>query len=157
MVVQFYARKVADHRVKESARNDLMPRIMARFLPSADDVETFVHESQEIGNFVRIVLQVGVHRHDEGHCRGVEPDVEGGGLPEVSSESERADSFVFARQLRNDRPARVCRTVVDKQELDLRVDLFDDLANLRVKRFETLFFIVNGNDDRKLRHLTTPS
>ena len=98
VVVELYARQVADHAVEDAGGIDFVPGVVPDALPAADDVEIFLHLGEKTGDFVRVVLEVGVERHDDLAARGREARRERGGLAEVASEADSVDAGVFFRQ-----------------------------------------------------------
>ena len=61
---------------------------MRRVTPTAGDVIAFINLLEQGGNVFRIVLQVAIHRDDDGAVRFVEAGGEGRSLAEIAAEAD---------------------------------------------------------------------
>jgi hypothetical protein len=76
----------------EDLRRDPAPeRVTPVRLPTGDEIEAFVELREEAGDFTRIVLQVGVDRHDDLTLGVSEAGRERGRLAEVPAQPDDAD------------------------------------------------------------------
>src|SRR5882757_4512886 len=120
--------------------------------PAADDVVTLFELGEEVGDLLRIVLEIAVHGEDEVALGVVEAGGEGGGLAEVAAELDDENAAVYGGDLFKQAVGPVAGTIVDE-------DQFEGLADLLHYRFETvveggdvLFFVMERNDDGIFRH-----
>ena len=66
-------------------------RVVAPGLPAGDEVEALVELREELRDLGRVVLQVGVDRHDDLAARLEEAGLERRGLPEVAAQVDHDD------------------------------------------------------------------
>ena len=149
VVVQFHARQAADHGVEDPRRQDLVPGIVADLLPAADDVEIVFHGGQEPRDLVRIVLQVGVERHDHLAADQGEAGAQGGRLAEVAAEANAADLRIGRGQAADDVPGIVPGTIIDEDHVQLVAVGRGHFTDLAMQGFQALGLVVYGNDDGK--------
>ena len=91
-------------------------RIAARDAPARRDVGA-VERVEQLGDVLRLVLQVAVHRHDQVAARAREPGVHRGVLAEVALEADDAHARVGLVQRAQLRERVVGRAVVDEDGL----------------------------------------
>ena len=117
VVVELNAVDATDHRVENSARQDLVEGVVAHLLPAADDILAGRQGREEAGDFGGVVLQVGVEGEDHVAGRALEAGLQCGGLAEVAAEPHRANVGVSRRELADDGPGGVGTAVVDEQDV----------------------------------------
>ena len=65
VIMQFHAGEPTDQPIEKPGRQTLVERVFAVLLPTADQVVAFVQQLNHRWQFCWVVLQVGVHRHDQ--------------------------------------------------------------------------------------------
>ena len=91
-----------------------MPRVVTPFLPSADHVVALVQHGQQLGNLVRIILQVGIERQDKVAASRRDPSTECRRLAEVPPKTDPPHLRVARADLLNDVPRIISGTIVDQ-------------------------------------------
>ena len=66
-------------------------RVVTARLPAGDEVEALVELGEELRDLGRVVLEVGVDRHDDVAARLEEARLQRGRLPEVAAEVDDDD------------------------------------------------------------------
>ena len=124
---------------------------MADLFPTANHIVALVHLGQESGDLARIVLQIGVERHDQLTSSPSKPGAQRSRLAEVPPKSHPANSRVPGRQSFDHRPRPVRRAVVNQDHIQLIAFGRRHLAEFTQQSFEALFFIEDGNHNREHR------
>ena len=93
-------------------------RIVPARLPAGHEVEALVELREELRDLGRIVLEVGVDRHDDLAARLEEAGLQRGRLPEVPAQADDHDVRVLVVEPGEDREAAVGRAVVDEDDLE---------------------------------------
>jgi len=137
------------HPVERPRRQHLGPGIVADLLPAADHVHALVHSGQEAGDFVGVVLEVGVQGEDQLAAGVGKPSAQGRRLPEVAAEPNPPHAGVLGGDPANRLPGAVRRAVVHENHLDLQPVRRRDLVDLLVQDLQTLLLAEHGDDDRQ--------
>jgi len=130
--MQPHAGQAAHEHVEDTARPDLVNRIVADTLPSADDVQPFIHLREKARDLLRIVLQIAIERENDVVRSSFEPSTERGRLAEVAAQTNPTHARIFRRELLDQAPGVVGRAVIDKDDLQFEVRRLRDLTQLRV-------------------------
>ena len=97
-IVEFDAGNASGGGIEEFARQRFAHRVETLLLPSGYQIVSFLPDHPvKLGDFIRRVLQVGVHGDDHVSLRGIKPAVQGCRLPVISSETYPLDVRVFSR------------------------------------------------------------
>ena len=94
VIVQLDAGQPADQPVEHARRKHFVPGVVPHLLPAADHVELVGHGRQKTGDFARVVLQVGVERHDQLAAGRMEAGAQRRGLAEIAAEPQTADARI---------------------------------------------------------------
>jgi hypothetical protein len=146
-VVDVDVREAAEHAVDQPARQRAPPRVMTAQAPAARDVGAALDCGHELGNVLRRVLEVSVHRHDDvaactGHAR-----VHRGMLAEVALEADDTDARVVLVELVELREGAVAGTVVDEDQLEADRGALERVDRAPVKLVHRLGLVEDRNDD----------
>src|SRR5262249_31122685 len=100
-IVEPHAGEPAGYPVEESGWPSLGARVLAILLPTRHEVESVLEAGEQLGDFGRIVLEVGVEGHDDVALRLAKSDGQCRGLAEVPTELDASDVGVLDGQLLN--------------------------------------------------------
>ena len=75
VIVQADACQTADEPIENTRGEHFLRRVVAGSFPAADNVVLLVHLFQELGHFVRIVLQIGVESNNRFAAGGTKAGV----------------------------------------------------------------------------------
>ena len=104
--------------VEELGGDGLAERVVAFFLPAADEVITVLGDhAVKLGDLVGTVLQVGIHRDDDVAAGIGKTGVQSRGLAIVAAEGDALHPRVLVVQPPDDLPRVVGAAVVDEQHL----------------------------------------
>ncbi len=118
VIVQPATGKPAYKPVEDPARIDLVPGVVASFLPTADNIVPFFEPVEKPGDFRRIILEIAVQGENQAASRGLKRGRQRRGFAEVATEADCGDTRVPLGKRKNDAPGTVAATVVNKDELD---------------------------------------
>lgn len=149
VVMQVKPGQLADHPVEDFTWIHLVPGVEASLFPAVDNVVSVVDLREEVRDLCWIILQVGIHHHDDVATDRVHAGGEGCCFSEVSTEANAEDARVFICQLRNNGPGFVSRSVVNENDFDVDGVGLARFQNLPVQFDQALFFVEHGNDDRQ--------
>src|SRR5205807_9455936 len=99
-----------------------------------DYIQAPANGGQEVRDFVRVVLQVGVERHHHAAARRLEPGLQRRRLAEVPAEADAADAAVGRRQFANGVPGTIGTAVVHEDDFEPHVEARGDLGDLGKER-----------------------
>lgn len=122
-----------------------------RSLPARDHVVALVELGQQAGDVGRIVLQVGVQRHDHVVARGVDAGGHRRGLAEVAAEADQAEMRIGRAGGLEVVPGAVARAVVHEDDLVGAADARNGRVELLRQGGDVRLFVEDGNDDREAR------
>src|SRR5262249_26826774 len=88
-----------------------------------------------------------VHRDYAVAARDAEAGAECELVAEVAREADAADPWIAARLVRDRRPRRVRRAVVDEDDFPVLTRLLEDRHDARDERADVLRFVVGRGDD----------
>ena len=147
-VVKPHAADARRHRVEQARGQRLGKRIVAVLLPARDQVMAGVERLEEAGDFVRVILQVGIHRDDDVAGTGADADHQGRRLAEIAPQPDRLNRRVAFRKLGHHGPGLVAAAVVDEHDVAqgkaaARTD-FDHAGHQQGQRF---FLVLGRHDD----------
>ena len=153
-VVNVHAGKLRHQPVRATRRNAPHHEIVdALFSPAADNVVALFQLFEEIWNLARVMLQIAIHREDEVSLRVVEAGGEGRGLSEIAAQLDDEDAAVYGSDLFQQFVTAIGRSVVDEHQLEAVSHWFHDGLEAVVHGGNVFFFVVEGDDNRILRHL----
>ena len=118
-------------QLKTAREQPPQERVVAPRLPAGDEVEALVELGEELRDLRRIVLEVGVDRHDDVSARLEEAGLQRRRLAEVAPEVDDDDVRRLVVEPRQHRQAPVRRAVVDEDHLErlvARLERRGDLA-----------------------------
>ena len=153
VVVQPHAGHARDDAVGDHRRDLARYRAVLPVLAPPRDhvhVRTLVHDLQQRGHVVGIVLQVAVEGHDVLAPRSVEPGLQRRGLAVVADQVERLEPGTALRQLRHGLRGCVARAVVHADQLEAAAAARQRFAHAVHEVREVLFLVVDRYDDRNL-------
>ena len=139
-----------DERVRpvEHAREQApRQRVVAAGLPAGNEVEALVELREELGDLGRVVLEVGVDRHDDLAARLEESRLERRGLSEVPTEPNHDHVRVLVVQTGQHGAAPVGRAVVDEDDLERLPSRLECRSDLTVELLERGFLVEQRDDD----------
>ena len=152
-VVNIHARKLR-HQPVRAARWDPPHHevVDALLAPARHHVVALFQLFQEVRNLVRIVLQIAVHRQDEIARRMIESSRQRRRLSEIAAQLYHQHTAVHRGNLFQQLVSLVARAVIDQHQLKAFAHLFHHLFQTRVQNGYIVFFIVERDDNRILRH-----
>src|SRR5579863_9402490 len=104
--------------VEEFGRNGLGDRVMAYFLPAAHHIVVILEDHPaQLGDLIRAVLHIGVHRDHHDATRGLEPLVQRGRFAIIALEPDAFDIGVVLAEGRDHLPAPVGAAIIHKDDL----------------------------------------
>jgi hypothetical protein len=133
----------------DAAQEEVVSTLCA---PAADNVVSLFQLCEEVGDFLRVVLEVTVHRQDEVSLSVIESGCKSGSLAEVAPEFYDEDTTVYCSDLLEEPVGSVTRAVVDKYQLEGVTDLLHHGLEAVIESGYVLFFVMEGYDDRIFRH-----
>jgi hypothetical protein len=146
--VQAQAGDAAGDPVEDLRRDAACERVAALRLPAADEVEALVELGQQPRDLRRIVLEVGVDRHDHVALGVREARRQGCRLAEVPAQPDHADVALRVVQPGQRRVGAVGRAVVDEDRLPGLAERLERGLQLVVEERHRPLLVVNGDDDR---------
>jgi len=148
-----HLREPAHHAVERVRARTLEPALpVARAAHGVDERDVaLAPASDERGNELRRILEVGVDRHDGVALGELEPAGQREILAEVPRESHAAHARVARRVVPHDRPGGVAAAVVDVEDAPVEVGAGERRAEPRVEEREDLGLVVDGHDDADQR------
>ena len=147
-VVEANAGDDAGRPVEDAREEPPDERVVPARLPARDEVEALVELREQLGDLGRVVLQVGVDRHDDVAASLEEAGLERSSLAEVPAEVDDDDVRHLVVQPGEDGHASVRRAVVDEDDLELVAPRLECRGDLGVQRLERVLLVEQGNDDR---------
>src|SRR5262249_48084904 len=111
------AGKPADHPVEHSAGVNLVPGVMPRLLPAADDIKAFDKLRQESRDLGWVVLEIAIECKDQFSARNLERSRECGCLSKIPAQANGKQPGIAFRQLGQHSPGSVATAIVDEDEL----------------------------------------
>ena len=120
---------VAQLNQREKSR--LQERVVAPRLPARDEVEALVELREQLRDLGRVVLEVGVDRHDDVAARLEETGLKRGRLAEVAPEVDDDDVRRLVVEPREHVHAPVGGAVVDEDDLERLVAMRPALPRSR--------------------------
>ena len=150
VVVQTDAGEPADQPVEDARGQHLVPGIVAHLLPAADDVAVSFHRGQEPRDLARVVLQVGVERHDQFAAGGAEAGAQRRRLAEIPAKANSSHARIGFDQPPHLRPRAVGRAVVDEDNLDVIPFGLGHGDKLGMERRQAIGFVEQRYDGGKL-------
>jgi hypothetical protein len=133
----------------DAAQEEVVSTLCA---PAADDIVSLFQLREEVGDLLRVVLEVTVHRQDEVSLGVIEAGCKSGGLTEVATELYDEYTAVYCRDLLEEPVGSVAGAVVDKYQLEGVTDLLHHGLEAVIESGYVLFFVMEGYDDRIFRH-----
>jgi len=128
------------------------PRILAGATHAADVIGAGVHRCEQLADFLRRILQVGVERHDPCSAHALESGQDGEVLPVVAVEVDDARFVGSARELLAQQCARpIPAAVVDENHLVGDLQRIERRVEAREQRGQPRLLVVDGDDDGKRR------
>ena len=124
----------------------------ALLAPAADDVIASPQLFDEQGYVVGIVLQIAIHGKDVLALAVVEAGGQSGGLAKVASQLYDHDTAVDGGYLLQKREGVVVAAVLDEHQLERLLRGFHYRLQPVVEFGDVLFFVVERNNDRVLKH-----
>ena len=150
-VMKRYAGEEAHGGIEELRGPGLGERVVPLLLPPTHHVEVLLTDHPiELGDLIRRVLQVGIHRDDDGACSALKSRLQTGRLPVVASKANRPDMRIRRMQPLDDLPGAIGTSIVDKDDLIRDPHLGDDTGDPLVQLGEGLLLIVERDDDRQV-------
>ena len=138
VVVQLDARQPRDEGVGRPRRQAARHQgVLALAPPAGDDVVAFVELGEQHRDVGRIVLQIGVERHDDVAARGVEAGGHRRRLAEVAREADDAQLRAAGGGRAQKLGRLVAAAVVDEQDLDGVAGRFERASTTRRARPES--------------------
>ncbi len=147
VIVQAHARRPAHDGVEHATRYEAPPGIVAFTLPAAHQIVALVEYRQQPRQLCRIVLQVGVHRHDGSALRCAEAGGQGGRLAEVPAQPQAAHPLIAPRERADRLPRPIDAAVVDEDHLEIEPVLIRHVRDFAVEQLESAALVVEGNHD----------
>ena len=93
-VMNFHSCHYARHEIEELRRNRFRDWVVAFLLPSGNNIVSGLDLSDQIRNFRRVILQIGIHRYDVIALRALEADHERCAFPVVPAKPDDLDPVV---------------------------------------------------------------
>src|SRR5215217_1797889 len=148
-VVEPHAGHEPRHPVEDPRQRAARPRIAPTGLPARYEVVALLELREQARDLCRVVLEVGIHRHD-GVAAGMrESGCERRGFAEVAPEAYDPDRVALRAQSGQLGERAVCRPVVDEDDLPGAAERLECGADLREERSEARLLVVDGHDDRE--------
>ena len=150
-VVQRDAGEESHRGIEELRGTGLGERVIPLLLPPTHHVVVLLTDHPiELGDLIRRVLQVGIHRDDDGAGSALKSCLQTGRLPVVASKANRPDMRILRMQPLDDLPGAIGTSIVDKDDLIRDPHLRDDTGDPLVQLGEGLLLIVERDDDRQV-------
>ena len=140
----------AQHPVDEAGRQRAAPGVVARRAAAACHVIARSDGLDELGDVLRLVLEVPVHRHDHLAARTHETRVHRGMLTVVALEANGAHAGIARVQALEHGEGSVRRAVVDEHELERAADRVERLRRAAVQLVQRPRLVEERDDDRDL-------
>ena len=96
----------------------------ALFAPSADDVVALFELVEEVGDLLRIVLQIAIHRQDELALRMIEARGQRRGLSEIAPQLDYQHAAVYRGNLFQQLVGAITRSIVHQHQFKAVAHLF---------------------------------
>ena len=140
-----HRRRPVEHPRQKAAR----PRIVSPGLPAGDEIVALVELGEQLRDLGRIVLEIGIDRHDDVSLGLEESGLESGGLAEVAAQVYDDHVRGLGVQLGEHREAVVRGSVVHEDHLPRLARGFERCCDLAVERLDGMLLVVERGDDRK--------
>src|SRR4051812_46992168 len=124
----------------------------ALLAPAGNHVVALFEFLEEVGDLVGVVLQVAVHGEDVLAGGMIEAGGQCRSLSEVAAQLDDENPAVHRRDLFEKLVGAVAGAVVYQDQLKSLAYLLHDLFEARVEVGDVLFFVMEGNNNGKLRH-----
>ena len=157
-VVDRLARQRVTHEIGDARGDAPEPGVgrAALHAPARGGVPA-VELGEEPRNVIRVVLEIGVHHHDEAPARGLEARVGRRRLARIRLQAHEPHAPVRRAELADDLGAAVTAPIVHEDDLDREPEAVEHRAELMPERRQARFLVVDGNDDREVKHPARPS
>lgn len=114
---------------------------------AADAIETLVEGVEEFGDVAGIVLEIGIHGHDELPAGGAKAGIAGGRFTAVGFESDSPHARIALDERGDLLPALIGAAIVDEDNLGGDIRGIDDANDGIVEERDILRFVENGDAD----------
>ena len=118
-----------------------MPGVEAAFFPAINDIVTFVEFLQKAGNLFRVILQVGVHHHNNRPTGSPHTSRQSGCFGKVATKADPGYPAILRSQPGDNFPGTVRGTIVDKNDFEINIMLLTRVTDLLIQLWQTFGFI----------------
>jgi hypothetical protein len=147
--VQLDAGDLRDQPIRDPRGQKPPDRMVVPFLaPTADDIVPFLKLRHQHGNIGRVILEIGVHRHDHAAPGVGKTGAKGRCLAEVLAKPNDPHPRIDAVQLGENVEALIRTAVVDENDLVLAMAL-QRRDNLLVERAKIVLLVKQRDHHRK--------
>ena len=152
-IVQRNARGTTDQGIGHHGRQAARQKGLLAILPPAiDHVKVApLHLGQEGGNVGRVILAVGVHRHNDRAPRVVKTGGKTGRLAEIAPEADHAQVWIALGQPFEHLKRAVPAAVVDGDDLIAMSQRAKRRRQLVMQRRQVGLFVIHGQDDGQVQ------
>ena len=133
--------------MKNREGNRLGDRIIAFLLPTRNHIEALFQLGDEVADFSRIILQIGVHRNYVLALHHAETGIERGRLAVIFAKTHGAHTSGTARQSLDHFEGTVRAAVVDVDGLERKLQLAHFLGDAFVQFGKRFTLVKNRNDN----------
>ncbi len=151
-VVYVNARYIARDPVEKFGGQGFAQWVKAFFLPARDEVITFFEFGQQVGDFCRVVLQVGVHGDDICAACVLKSGGISSGFAKVAPKLDDFDFGIGVVQVFEDVDGPIGAAVVNEDDFVGEVPAGEHAADFFYERTQAFFFVEQGYDEAEVGH-----
>ena len=153
-VVNVDAGKLGHQPVGATRRNPAHDEIVDALLtPSADHVVALFQLGDKFRDLGGVVLQIAIHGQDVVALGMIESRGKRGGLAKIAPQLDHQNPAVHGCNLFQQLVGAVTRSVVHKHQFETVANLLHNRLQAVVQSSNVLFLVMEGHDNRILRHL----